>query len=107
MTSPRTRMLTLLLTTSLVAFAACSRTTPKPLPPEIRYVDRPSPPCLRSRPKKSAIEPGLMICSNPEDYSKGSCARINVARALDAYEQLKNWSRLAVASCQVPERVEP
>lgn len=103
MSSTRTRMLTLLLTTSLAAFAACSH-APKPLPPEIRYVDRPSPPCLRSRPKKTALEPGLMICSDPEDYSKGSCQRINIARTIDAYTQLKTWAGLAVAVCQVPER---
>lgn len=50
------------------------------------------------------MEPGLTICSSPNDFAPGSCAMINVARMIDAYEALRTWARIQIAVCKVPER---
>ena len=89
----------------LVGFSGCrggsAPQPPKPIP-EIRYLPSPSEKCVRKRAPKSCTEPGLMICSNPNDMTPGSCARINNARVIDAYGACLTWAGLVAVLCEVP-----
>lgn len=43
-----------------------------------------------------------MICSNPNDFSPGSCPRINAAIVIDAFAVCRSWAQMAIAVCKVP-----
>lgn len=43
----------------------------------------------------------MLPCSDPDDMSKGSCGRINVARRLDALTACTTWAGLVAIMCEV------
>ena len=45
--------------------------------------------------------PALLPCADPNDWTPGSCARINVARLLDHYEHMLWYGRYVAALCQL------
>ena len=52
--------------------------------------------CVR---KKSKPWPALVECTNLDDFSPGSCARINIARLLDHLDYLDRRDRFIEAAC--------
>lgn len=93
-----TLLMPLLLMTSLAACCGSRVESEEPKPPEIRYLPGRTTFCVRT---KARPEPELLPCPHPEDWSPGSCGRINNSRLLDHYEHLLRYAALVAALCEL------